>query len=219
MALRVYFDYASPRAYFGYALTQLLLLEFDQVLVYSHLASSESPGIIGQHQQPHWLVLRRSRYEPFSITSYGERFYPKKCLCPKIRLNLTCRRTATVLTACYQHDLSFKDLATGFLLGGVSGEVSKTLTAPIERVRLVFQTQNAIPKIRNGQVPSYTGIGNCFSRIYSEQGAAAFWRVNFTNCIRLFFSDASLQFVLQGFGQVNFPEVRPEAGSRHVLLL
>ena len=32
------------------------------------------------------------------------------------------------------------------------------------------------------------------------------------------FSDASLQFVLQGFGQVNVPEVRPEAGFRHVLL-
>ena len=44
MALRVYFDYASPRVYFGYALTQLLLLEFGQVLVYSHLASSDPQG-------------------------------------------------------------------------------------------------------------------------------------------------------------------------------
>ena len=34
------FDYVAPRVYFGYALTQLLLLEFGQVLVYSHLASS-----------------------------------------------------------------------------------------------------------------------------------------------------------------------------------
>ena len=61
-------------------------------------------------------------------------------------------------------------------------------------------------------MPSYTSIGKYFSRIYSEQGAAAFWRVNFTNC------DASLQFVLQGFGQVNVPKVRPEAEFRHVLL-
>ena len=78
-----------------------------------------------------------------------------------------------------QHELSFKDLATDFLLGGVSGAVSETLTALIERVRLVFQTQNAIPKIRNGQVPRNTGIGKNFSRIYSEQVAAPF-----TNCIR-----------------------------------
>ena len=34
-----------------------------------------------------------------------------------------------------------------FLLGGVSGAVSKTLTAPIERVKLVVQTQDANPKI------------------------------------------------------------------------
>ena len=38
------FDYAAPRVYFGYALTQLLLLEFGQVLVYSHLASSGPQG-------------------------------------------------------------------------------------------------------------------------------------------------------------------------------
>ena len=38
------FDYAAPRVYFGYALTQVLLLKFDQVLVYSHFASSDHPG-------------------------------------------------------------------------------------------------------------------------------------------------------------------------------
>ena len=34
-----------------------------------------------------------------------------------------------------QHELFFTDLVTDFLLGGVSGAVSNTLTAPIERVR------------------------------------------------------------------------------------
>ena len=67
-----------------------------------------------------------------------------------------------------QHELFFTDLVSDFLLGGVSGAVSNTLTAPIERVRLVFQTQNAIPKIRNGQVPRYTGIGYFLSHL---QGA------------------------------------------------
>merc|ERR1719213_976362 len=73
-----------------------------------------------------------------------------------------------------------------FCLGGVSGAVSKTFTAPIERVKLVIQTQDANPKIRSGEVARYTGIGNCFSRIYAEQGMGAFWRGNFTNCIRYF---------------------------------
>jgi len=35
-------------------------------------------------------------------------------------------------------------------------------------------------------VPRYTGIGNCFTRIYQEQGMGAFWRGNGTNIIRYF---------------------------------
>merc|ERR1711943_118813 len=40
--------------------------------------------------------------------------------------------------------------------------------------------------IRSGEVPRYTGIVDCFQRINSEQGFGAFWRGNFTNCIRYF---------------------------------
>merc|ERR1711976_304599 len=58
--------------------------------------------------------------------------------------------------------------------------------APIERVKLVIQTQDANPKIKSGEVPRYTGIGNCFSRIASEQGISAFWRGNMVNIIRYF---------------------------------
>ena len=125
-----------------------------------------------------------------------------------------CDRAYSML----QHELSFKDLATDFLLGGVSGAVSETLTAPIERVRLVFQTQNVIPQIRNGQVPRYTGIGNCFSRIYSEQVAAAFWRVNFTNCIRLFFFRRKPSICPSRIRSRLCSRLQHEAGFRHVLL-
>merc|ERR1712147_304223 len=55
-----------------------------------------------------------------------------------------------------------------------------------ERVKLVIQTQDANPKIMSGEVPRYTGIGNCFSRILAEQGLASFWRGNLTNVIRYF---------------------------------
>lgn len=73
-----------------------------------------------------------------------------------------------------------------FAAGGISGTVSKTITAPIERVKLIIQTQDANPKIVSGEVPRYTGIGNCFSRVMSEQGLSAFWRGNATNCLRYF---------------------------------
>lgn len=73
-----------------------------------------------------------------------------------------------------------------FAAGGISGVVSKTITAPIERVKLIIQTQDANPKIISGEVPRYTGIGNVFTRVSSEQGMGAFWRGNLTNCIRYF---------------------------------
>jgi len=78
------------------------------------------------------------------------------------------------------------NILVDFLAGGISGAVSKTITAPIERVKLIIQTQDANPKIVSGEVPRYTGIGNCFVRVRSEQGIGAFWRGNATNCIRYF---------------------------------
>ena len=42
----------------------------------------------------------------------------------------------------------FKDLAAG----GVSGSIAKTATAPIERVKLLIQTQDANPRIISGEI-------------------------------------------------------------------
>jgi len=83
-------------------------------------------------------------------------------------------------------DASLEAWALDFMVGGVSAAVVKTMTSPIERVKLLIQTQDANPLIRSGEVPRYTGIGNCLSRVHTEQGFRAFWRGNFTNCIRYF---------------------------------
>ena len=81
---------------------------------------------------------------------------------------------------------SILNFAADFAAGGISGAVAKTATAPIERVKLIIQTQDANPKIKSGEVARYTGIGNCFMRVYQEQGMKAFWRGNLTNVIRYF---------------------------------
>ena len=41
--------------------------------------------------------------------------------------------------------------------GGVAGGVSKTAVAPIERVKLILQTQDSNPRIKSGEIPPYTG--------------------------------------------------------------
>lgn len=42
-----------------------------------------------------------------------------------------------------------KDLAAG----GISAGVSKTVVAPIERVKLLLQTQDSNPRIASGEIP------------------------------------------------------------------
>eukprot|EP00927_Polykrikos_kofoidii_P038271 TRINITY_DN325_c0_g1_i2.p1 TRINITY_DN325_c0_g1~~TRINITY_DN325_c0_g1_i2.p1 ORF type:complete len:306 (+),score=38.90 TRINITY_DN325_c0_g1_i2:81-998(+) len=73
---------------------------------------------------------------------------------------------------------------TDLAIGGISGAITKTAMSPIERVKLLMQTQDSNPDVISGKVQRYTGIGDCFSRVRSEQGVAAFWRGNLVNCIR-----------------------------------
>jgi|EP00927_Polykrikos_kofoidii_P038270 solute carrier family 25 (adenine nucleotide translocator) protein 4/5/6/31 len=73
---------------------------------------------------------------------------------------------------------------TDLAIGGISGAITKTAMSPIERVKLLMQTQDSNPDVISGKVQRYTGIGDCFSRVRSEQGMAAFWRGNLVNCIR-----------------------------------
>merc|ERR1712084_34369 len=77
-----------------------------------------------------------------------------------------------------------RNFALDFLLGGVSAAVSKTIVAPIERVKLLLQVQDNIKDIPADQ--RYNGIGDCFRRVASEQGIGAFWRGNMANVIRYF---------------------------------
>jgi len=101
------------------------------------------------------------------------------------------------------------NLLVDFLAGGISGTVSKTITAPIERVKLIIQTQDANPKIVSGEVPRYTGIGNCFSRVRSEQGMGAFWRGNLTNCIR-YFPTQAFNLAFKDTIKASFPKYSPK---------
>jgi len=100
---------------------------------------------------------------------------------------------------------------TGFLIdfavGGVSGAIAKTCTAPIERVKLLIQTQDANPLIMSGEVPRYTGIGNCFARVHAEQGLAAFWRGNFTNVLR-YFPTQAFNFAFKDTIKLMFPRYK-----------
>ena len=75
-----------------------------------------------------------------------------------------------------------KDFMLDFIAGGISAAVSKTVVAPLERVKILLQIQDAQKFIPKDQ--RYTGIVDCFSRVYAEQGFFSFWRGNVVNVVR-----------------------------------
>jgi solute carrier family 25 (adenine nucleotide translocator) protein 4/5/6/31 len=77
-----------------------------------------------------------------------------------------------------------EQLLTDLVIGGSIGAISKTVMAPVERVKLLMQTQDSNPEVLAGKVERYKGIGDCFRRVYAEQGMLAFWRGNLVNCLR-----------------------------------
>ena len=94
-----------------------------------------------------------------------------------------------------------------FLIGGTSAAVSKTLVAPIERVKLLLQVQDA-----NKNIPAdkrYKGIGDCFSRVMKEQGVGALWRGNLANVIR-YFPTQAINFASKDFFKNTFCPYNPK---------
>ncbi|KAG8488759.1 hypothetical protein CXB51_016783 [Gossypium anomalum] len=84
-----------------------------------------------------------------------------------------------------------------FLMGGVSAAVSKTAAAPIERVKLLIQSQDEM--IRAGRLSEpYKGIGECFRRTIKEEGMISLWRGNTANMIH-YFPTQALNFAFKDY--------------------
>jgi|TARA_B110000208_G_scaffold179980_1_gene229274 hypothetical protein len=65
--------------------------------------------------------------------------------------------------------------------GGLSGTVTKTMTAPLDRIKVLLQVQ-ATNRAVDGK---YSGIVGSTRIILREEGAAAMWRGNWANCARI----------------------------------
>lgn len=86
------------------------------------------------------------------------------------------------------------NMVEDFLLGGVSAAVSKSVAAPIERIKLLLQNQGENAAITT----KYTGIIDCLKRVPKEQGVSSFWRGNLANVIR-YFPTQALNFMFKDF--------------------
>merc|ERR1712130_1095840 len=72
-----------------------------------------------------------------------------------------------------------------FMLAGVAAGVSKTVAAPIERVKLLVQNQDEM--IKQGCLDKpYSGVLDCTKRVLATEGIVPFWRGNLANVLRYF---------------------------------
>ncbi|KAG9095113.1 hypothetical protein FS749_011044 [Ceratobasidium sp. UAMH 11750] len=95
-----------------------------------------------------------------------------------------------------------QDFMVNFMMGGVSAAISKTVTAPIERVKLLVQNQDEM--IKTGRLTSpYKGVIDCFQRTYAEEGLRSFWRSNNVNVIR-YFPTQALNFSFKDYFKATF---------------
>ncbi len=101
-----------------------------------------------------------------------------------------------------------------FLIAGISGSISKTIAAPIERTRIILQTQDAIESIIEGK-KRYKGIFGTISRIVREEGVVGLWRGNLANVMR-YFSTVSFNFAFNDHFQKIFMKKNMDM-EKHIL--
>jgi len=96
------------------------------------------------------------------------------------------------------------------MIGGIAAGVSKTASAPIERVKLLVQNQAEMLKTGRLAEP-YKGSIDCFRRVYAEEGFNSFWRGNWANVIR-YFPTQALNFAFRDTFKTMFPWKRDKDG-------
>ncbi|CAL8076003.1 unnamed protein product [Calicophoron daubneyi] len=79
-------------------------------------------------------------------------------------------------------ELSFAETC---VLSGTAAVIAKTVSAPIERVKLMIQNQDEMMKQGRLTEP-YNGMIDCTVRTFKAEGVLPFWRGNVPNCIRYF---------------------------------
>ncbi|CAJ0602502.1 unnamed protein product [Cylicocyclus nassatus] len=94
-----------------------------------------------------------------------------------------------------------KKFFVDLLTGGTAAAISKTAVAPIERVKLLLQVQDASKTITADK--RYKGIIDVLVRVPKEQGFFSLWRGNFTNVIR-YFPTQALNFAFKDTYNVMF---------------
>jgi len=104
----------------------------------------------------------------------------------------SCNRDAGELRVCSPAEGGEKQVAHApakrqiqvdtLFAGGISGACARTATAPLDRVKILMQTQRLTS---GGGSDKYTGLWQALNRVVREDGVKGYFRGNLANCIRV----------------------------------
>jgi solute carrier family 25 phosphate transporter 23/24/25/41 len=109
----------------------------------------------------------------------------------------------------HQAERQVRDTLYQLAAGGAAGAVARTFVAPVDRVKILMQTQH----VNAGAQPKYFSLVQSIKTIVKDEGVAKLWRGNGVNCIRVVpysgFQFASYDkikslFLSSGGGEQNF---------------
>jgi len=77
----------------------------------------------------------------------------------------------------------FVEQSRAAVAGGGAGVIARTASAPLDRIKLLFQVQAMASS--GTSATAYTGIAQAMRKIYVEEGFLSFWKGNGVNIVRV----------------------------------
>jgi solute carrier family 25 (adenine nucleotide translocator) protein 4/5/6/31 len=119
-----------------------------------------------------------------------------------------------------QQQLWRKDLATwthdfprDLMMGAIMGGVAYTMVAPVERAKLLLQTQDSNMVVMDGKHPRYKGLMDCIVRIARNEGIVSLWRGNTSSILR-HYPSVAINFSFKDFYRLLLTSGKPyEVGT------
>jgi solute carrier family 25 phosphate transporter 23/24/25/41 len=97
------------------------------------------------------------------------------------------------------------------LAGGIAGAAARTITAPLDRVKILMQTQRLSG---NGAADKYTSLWQALFRVAREDGIKGYWRGNLANCIRVVPYSATQFVTFEHLKSISFANFLPTIMQR-----
>jgi solute carrier family 25 (adenine nucleotide translocator) protein 4/5/6/31 len=113
--------------------------------------------------------------------------------------NLVLQKHKTIISK--EKEAHLNSFIKDFICGGIAGSIGKTSTAPLERAKLLLQTQHS----NSSLTIKYTGLIDCLKKLIENEGFFSLWRGNLISVIR-YFPNQALNFSLRDFFKNIFPE-------------